>query len=77
MLGTLRFAQPTFSQDDMPIGSPLCDCPPSGTHRYFFRLYALKERLTLAPLATTRELQRAMQGKIVAHAELVGLHSHK
>lgn len=52
-------------------------CPPSGTHRYFFRLFALKERLNLPPSATRKDLDRAMQGKILARCELVGLYSRK
>lgn len=52
-------------------------CPPSGTHRYFFRLYALKERLSLPSSATRKELDRAMQGKILAQTELLGRYSRK
>lgn len=52
-------------------------CPPSGTHRYFFRLYALKERLKLSSTSTGRDLERAMQGKILAQSELVGVYSRK
>jgi Raf kinase inhibitor-like YbhB/YbcL family protein len=52
-------------------------CPPSGTHRYFFRLYALKERLNLPSSTTRKELDRAMQGKILAQTELLGLFSRK
>jgi Raf kinase inhibitor-like YbhB/YbcL family protein len=47
--------------------------PPAGKpHRYFFRLYALKEKLTLAAGASRGELERAMQGKVLATAELLG-----
>lgn len=52
-------------------------CPPSGTHRYVFRLYALKEQLNLPASATRKDLDRAMQGKIVAQTELLGLYSRK
>src|SRR5881628_244559 len=37
-------------------------CPPSGTHRYFFRLYALDAMLDLPSSTTRRDLERAMQG---------------
>lgn len=48
-------------------------CPPSGTHRYFFRLYALDTALNLSPVTTTKvELERAMQGHILAKGELMG-----
>ena len=52
-------------------------CPPSGTHRYYFRLYALKERLNLPPTTTSKDLDHAMHGKILAQCELLGLFSHK
>ncbi|MDP2926465.1 MAG: YbhB/YbcL family Raf kinase inhibitor-like protein [Nanoarchaeota archaeon] len=50
--------------------------PPSGTHRYFFKLYALD---TLLNLSNPRkaDLERAMQGHILAKAELIGLYSSK
>lgn len=47
-------------------------CPPSGEHRYFFRLYALDTALDLAPGATKRELRRAMEGHVLAESELMG-----
>ena len=50
-------------------------CPPSGTHRYFFRLYALDTRLDLAPGASAAELRRAMQGHVLAQGELMGTFS--
>ena len=52
-------------------------CPPSGTHRYYFRLYALKERLELPSSASRRELDRAMAGKVLARCELLGLYGRK
>lgn len=50
-------------------------CPPSGTHRYFFRLYALDARLDLPAGATAAELRAAMQGHILAQGELMGTFS--
>jgi Raf kinase inhibitor-like YbhB/YbcL family protein len=47
-------------------------CPPSGTHRYFFKLYALDVALDLAAGATKAELLRAMEGHILAEAQLMG-----
>jgi Raf kinase inhibitor-like YbhB/YbcL family protein len=48
-------------------------CPPAGpAHRYYFRLYALDERLGLRAGASRRDLDRAMRGHIVASAELMG-----
>ena len=49
-------------------------CPPSGTHRYFFKLYALDTTLDLGPSTTKAGLESAMQGHIIARAELVGLY---
>jgi Raf kinase inhibitor-like YbhB/YbcL family protein len=47
-------------------------CPPSGTHRYFFRLFALDSTLDLAAGATREELERAMRGHVLDRAELMG-----
>ena len=47
-------------------------CPPSGTHRYPFKLYALDTTLNLPPITTKKDLERAMQGHILAQAELMG-----
>ena len=49
-------------------------CPPSGTHRYFFKIYALDKELDLASGASKGELEKAMQGHILDKAELVGLY---
>lgn len=52
-------------------------CPPSGTHRYFFRLYALDTALTLAPTIASAALERAMAGHILATGELMGTYRRK
>jgi len=49
-------------------------CPPSGTHRYFFRVYALDIMLNLKEGAKRQEVEDAMRGHILASAELVGLY---
>ncbi len=50
--------------------------PPRGpVHRYFFKLYALKEPLNLGPGAKKNELLAAMQDKILAEKEIIGLYS--
>lgn len=52
-------------------------CPPSGTHRYFFRFYALDSTLTLAPASSKADLERAMHGHILAQGELMGTYRRK
>jgi hypothetical protein len=52
-------------------------CPPSGTHRYFFRLYALDTDLALAPGATKADVLRAMDGHVLASAELMGTYRRR
>lgn len=48
-------------------------CPPSGTHRYFFKVYALDIILSLDSDATKKAVEEAMKGHILAQGELVGL----
>lgn len=52
-------------------------CPPSGSHRYFFKLYALDGLLDLAAVAAKADLESAMQGHILAQTELIGLYQRK
>ena len=47
-------------------------CPPKGTHRYYFKLYALNEILPLRPGMTKKELLNSMKGHILAEAQLMG-----
>lgn len=47
-------------------------CPPAGTHRYFFKLYALDTNLPLEPGATKKQLLKAMEGHILSEGQLVG-----
>jgi len=52
-------------------------CPPSGIHRYFFKLYALDIELDLEPSATKSEVEQAMRGHVLAEAVLMGKYSKK
>ncbi len=47
-------------------------CPPSGSHRYYFKLYALDCELSLEEGITKEALLRAMDGHIIEEAELIG-----
>lgn len=49
-------------------------CPPSGTHRYYFKIYALDKVLGLKEGTDKKALEKAMEGHIIARAELMGLY---
>jgi len=49
-------------------------CPPSGTHRYFFKVYALDTKLNLTALAEKEDVENAMQSHVLAKGELMGLY---
>lgn len=49
-------------------------CPPVGKHRYFFKLYALDTALPDLKKPAKAALEKAMQGHILAQAELIGLY---
>jgi Raf kinase inhibitor-like YbhB/YbcL family protein len=50
-------------------------CPPGGTHRYFFKLYALDTALDFTASPNSAALTAAMQGHILGQAELMGTYS--
>ena len=52
-------------------------CPPSGTHHYFFKIYALDSELPLKAGATKAELMKAMEGHIVLEGQLMGTYRHQ
>jgi Raf kinase inhibitor-like YbhB/YbcL family protein len=49
-------------------------CPPYGTHRYFFKVYALDTKLTLNSDSKKKDVEKAMESHILAKGELVGLY---
>jgi hypothetical protein len=49
-------------------------CPPSGTHRYFFKLYALDTALNLPSGAKKTDIEKAMKGHTLAQTQLIGLY---
>jgi Raf kinase inhibitor-like YbhB/YbcL family protein len=52
-------------------------CPPSGTHRYFFKIFALDRRLDLPAGAKRSQLDAAMKGHVLGQGELMGRYSRK
>ncbi len=61
-----------FKRND--YGGP---CPPSGTHRYFFKLYAIDTKLAIKPSSSKADLEGAMKGHIIETAEIVGIYRRK
>ena len=49
-------------------------CPPSGTHRYFFRVYAFKEELMDVSMENFEE---KIKGKVIAYGEIMGTYTRK
>jgi Raf kinase inhibitor-like YbhB/YbcL family protein len=49
-------------------------CPPSSTHRYFFKVYALDNELNLNVDSKKKDVEKAMNGHILAKGELIGLY---
>jgi len=49
-------------------------CPPSGTHRYFFKIYALDTMLDISPNSQKSALEKAMKGHVLAEGQLIGLY---
>ena len=47
-------------------------CPPGGTHRYYFKVYALNKALTLESGATKAQLLKAMEGSLIAEGRVMG-----
>ena len=50
-------------------------CPPSGVHRYFFKLYALDTMLDLQPGASKKQLEKAMTGHVIEEDQLMRTYS--
>jgi Raf kinase inhibitor-like YbhB/YbcL family protein len=51
--------------------------PPSGTHRYYFNVYALDTMLDLPARATKSQVESVMAGHILAHGQLIGMYARR
>ncbi len=52
-------------------------CPPTGKHRYFFKLYALDTMLPTSAQSTKKELEQAMSGHVLAEAQWIGRYERR
>lgn len=52
-------------------------CPPSGTHRYFFKLYAINKKLSVYPGVTKKELEHEINNSLIEKAQLIGMYQKK
>jgi len=59
---------------ELGYGGP---CPPSGTHRYIFTLYALDTTLSVSEGAAQAEVEAALEGHVLEETQLTGLRSNK
>lgn len=75
-----------FAEDSIPGTEGINDfkkhhyggpCPPSGTHRYYFRAYALDTALNLPATSDRYQLAKAMEGHILAASEWMGRYTRK
>ena len=71
---TPKGAQGTNDFGKSGYGGP---CPPSGTHRYYFKIFALDREVVLPSGAKRSELNTAMKGHVIAQGELMGRYSRK
>ena len=52
-------------------------CPPEGTHRYYFKLFALDAQLNIPAMLNRSQLLNAMKGHILAEADLMGRYARR
>lgn len=76
-----------ISQEEMTQKGMLAGCndfrkttyggpaPPSGTHRYFFRIFALDKKLDVTEGISKKDIIKEMKGHVIDKGELVGLYS--
>ncbi len=63
--------------NDFPAARYNGPMPPSGTHRYFFKLYALDTMLSLPAGSDRKAVDKALQGHIIAEAQWMGRYERK
>ena len=66
-----------FGQNGRWEQSRWAPCPPSGTHRYIFKVYALSEMLELSSWFSKERLVELMWGKILAQTQIVGVYTRQ
>lgn len=64
-------------KNSWPTNAYGAPCPPSGSHRYYFRLYALNSLINLPPDSNSKDLRSAIEGHILAETELMGTYQKK
>lgn len=67
-------AQGKQGMNDFRLNKYSGPCPPSGTHRYFFKVYALDTLLNIPVTTNKHDLEHAMQSHIIGYGELIGLY---
>ncbi|MDH4359082.1 MAG: YbhB/YbcL family Raf kinase inhibitor-like protein [Candidatus Berkelbacteria bacterium] len=83
LLANIDPSTSTISEDSIPEGAIIGanssgeakydgPCPPSGTHRYYFKIFALDRTLELKSGFSRRELEEAMERHILAQGQLIG-----
>lgn len=88
LVWNIKPATATIDEDSVPHGAVVGrndfghakyegPSPPAGTHRYFFRLYALDTMLDLPAGAGRSQLEAAMQGHVLARAALLGRYARE
>ncbi len=74
-LQTDKFSQGVNSEGNTGYMGPRPP-PNTGTHRYYFRLFALDQKMNLPPNLDKDQLEDALTGHIIGEAEIVGRHAH-
>ncbi len=76
--GTLIFEQRSalLGENDFGKLEYSGPCPPSGTHRYYFKVFALDHTLQFDKTPNRKEVDSAMEGHIIGSGQLMGTYSH-